>query len=210
VYNSVKNIGEKMKRNELIKMLDFLDSKEVWCFDVNMFSFFFPSESKQVRNVSLKRHAQNGIIVNVCRGFYANPRAKSMPAFPICSLARIIRSSDRFYVSYETALNNYNIISQIPFRLTLSTSGRSQTYNTPYGVIEFTYSSRVLQIFENKECARDDFLYDGLYCAAPKVALRDAIRANRNVGLIDFTEVDEAIRHFNEAVKHREKEKEAV
>jgi hypothetical protein len=193
-----------MTANNLLQMLDKLDKQKVWCFGMQTINMFFYNESKESIKKSLKRHIKNGLITRVCRGFYTNPRAKSMPVFPICSLARIIRSSDRFYVSYESALSNYNIISQIPFRLTLATSGRTQTYDTPYGVIEFTYSSRVLQVFKNKECVPDD-LYDGLYCAAPKVAVRDAIRANRNVGLIDFAEVDEAISHFD-----NKREREAI
>ena len=185
-----------MKAKELLAMLDVLDKKGVWCFDMPMFSLFFLNESQNSINHSLKRHVKNGIIVNVCKGFYANPRAKSKPAFPICSLARIIRSSDRFYVSYETALSNYGIISQIPFRLTLATSGRSQVYNTPYGVLEFTHSNRVFQVFDDKECVRSD-LYDGLFCASPKIAVRDAVRAKRNSWLIDYDEIDEATNDFN-------------
>jgi predicted transcriptional regulator of viral defense system len=176
-----------MTRNELIKMLDFLDEKGVWCFGIHIFNLFFPNEAKNIRNVSLKRHADNETIIKVCRGFYANPRARSRPSFALPQLAYIIRSREVFYLSYETALSDYGIISQMPNRLTFATTGRSQTYDTPYGILEFTHSNRNPATF-----LEDCTFYNnyGLYYANPKKAVRDALRANRNVGLIDFEEFE--------------------
>ncbi|MDR2080676.1 MAG: hypothetical protein LBP54_02160 [Campylobacteraceae bacterium] len=177
-----------MTRTELLKMLDYLDNKDVWCFDVNMFNLFFPDENKQVRNVSLKRHTKSGIIINVCRGFYANPRARSKPNFALPKLAHILRAREVFYLSYEAALSDYGIISQMPNRLTFATTGRSGEYDTPYGILEFTHSSR------NPATFLENCIYDedyGLYYANPRKAVRDALRANRNIGLIDFDELEE-------------------
>jgi predicted transcriptional regulator of viral defense system len=173
---------------ELLKTLDYLDAKGVWCFDVKMFNLFFPQESKQVRNVSLNRHVESGIIVNVCRGFYANPRARSKPNFALPKLAYILRPREVFYLSYEAALSDYGIISQMPNRLTFATTGRTGEYDTPYGILEFTHSNRDATTFL-KDCTYyEDY---GVYYANPRKAVRDAVRANRNVGLIDFDELKE-------------------
>jgi predicted transcriptional regulator of viral defense system len=187
MYNSRKNIGKSMTRNELVKMLDFLDEKGVWCFNINIFNLFFPNEAKSVRNVSLKRHADNRTILNVCRGFYANPRARSRPSFALPRLAYLIRPREVFYISYETALSDYGIISQMPNRLTFATTGRSQIYDTPYGILEFTHSTKNPAVFLEDCTFYDDY---GLYYANPRKAVKDAVRANRNVGLIDFDELD--------------------
>jgi hypothetical protein len=178
-------------------MLDYLDKQDIWCFGIQTINMFFCDESKESIKKSLKRHTKNGLITHVCRGFYANPRARSMPAFPLFVLPYIIRSSERFYVSLEKALSDYGIISQIPFRLTLVTSGRTQTYKTPYGVIEFTHSNRAIDVFYSG----DYIFYEGYgaHYASPKIAIRDALRMKRSVDLIDFDEVESAMGDFNKS-----------
>lgn len=57
--------------------------------------------------------------------------------------AATARRGDLCYVSLESALSEYGLISQIPVgRLTVMTDGRASELKTPFGLIEFTHSSR--------------------------------------------------------------------
>ncbi len=53
-------------------------------------------------------------------------------------IAPIIRPAERFYLSLETLLFEVCYISQMPNRLTFMTTGRSQIFNTPYGILKFS------------------------------------------------------------------------
>lgn len=74
------------------------------------------------------------------------------------------------------------MISQIPSRLTVMTTGRSQTFKTPYGTIEFTHTA------QTPEQLRGDLVWDPqreLWAATPARAQRDLSKARRNLGLIE-------------------------
>lgn len=174
-----------MTRKELFKVLDLTDKNGVWSFGIELLRMYFPHESNASLNVSLKRHVDSGLLVNICRNFYSNPRAKSMPAMPLYALPQLLRSSERFYLSLETALSDYGLISQMPNRLVFMTSGRSQEFKTPYGIIEFVHSNRKLSSFYDN-CKYDQ--HYGFYVADPKKAVRDAMRTKRSIDLIDFEE----------------------
>ena len=58
------------------------------------------------------------------------------------NVAKAMRRGEYNYVSLESALSEYGVISQIPMRLTVMTTGRKGEVNTPFGTIEFTHTSR--------------------------------------------------------------------
>ncbi len=100
-----------------------------------------------------------------------------------------LRPWDFSYLSLESALSEAGWISQIPSRLTLMTTGRSQIFNTPYGTIEFVHTMQA----ENK--LRNEIRFDPqreLAVATPTRALRDLKRVGRNLDLVtDVTHVIE-------------------
>lgn len=54
-----------------------------------------------------------------------------------------MRFGEHNYVSLESALSEYGLIAQIPIdRLTIMTTGRSSTYKTSFGIIEYTHTKR--------------------------------------------------------------------
>jgi len=58
-------------------------------------------------------------------------------------IAKALRRGEYNYVSLESILSEYGLISQIPMdRLTVMTTDRSGIYKTPYGVIELTHTKR--------------------------------------------------------------------
>ena len=123
------------------------------------------------------------------RGIYVNKDAVSFDPYVIERIAKALRPGEYSYVSLESMLSEYGVISQIPVdRLTLMTTGREGIYKTPYGTIEMTHTKRSpddilksTQIIEKRP----------LRVATKKTALRDLKRVGRNMNLIDEQELQD-------------------
>lgn len=92
-------------------------------------------------------------------------------------IAKTLRRGEYNYISLESALSEYGIISQIPIdRLTIMTTGRKGEYKTSYGVIEFTHTKRsVTDILDNIHSVGRP-----LRMASKQAAERDLKRVGRN------------------------------
>jgi len=120
----------------------------------------------------------------VARGLYVNPRAHSLLSDVLSALVGWLRPWDFNYLSLECVLAEAGWVSQIPFRLTVMTTGRSQTFHTPYGTIEFTHTAR------DPRQLRTDVAWDArraLWVATPALALahKDLAATRRNLGLVE-------------------------
>ncbi len=168
-----------MKAFDLLRTLDRWDSQGLWAFDLPRLELIF-DETPGSLKTALMRHAKAGIITRVTRGIYVNPRARSMPAEPLLALVSIMRPYDFSYLSLESVLSDAGWISQIPFCHTLMTSGRSGVFSTPYGVLEFTHTTRA----ENSQ----EVVFDGrrgVHVAAPERAYLDLRYVRRNLAMVD-------------------------
>ncbi|MDD4969763.1 MAG: hypothetical protein PHT07_10090 [Paludibacter sp.] len=175
-----------MTQLELQKALDFLDRQNVWAFSINMIELLFPNEAKHTIAISLSRHSKSGLVTNVCRGVYANPRASCVPQFTAEALSSIIRTGEQSYLSLETVLSESGYLSQMPNRLTFMSTGRSQTFVTPYGIIEFVHSKSDKKNFLN-DCRYDESR--GVWIASTKKASMDIKKTRRSLDLIDWEEL---------------------
>jgi predicted transcriptional regulator of viral defense system len=175
-----------MTRLELQNALDKIDKQNVWAFSLNLIQMLFPLESVHTIAISLSRHVKSGIITQACRGVYTNPRSSSVPSYSAEALAYIIRPGEQFYLSLETALSEAGYLSQMPNRLTFMTTGRSQTFNTPYGIIEFVHSGASRLTFLH-DCEYDD--RRGIWIATTRKAANDAKKTRRSLDLIDWDEL---------------------
>lgn len=175
-----------MTRLQLQAILDQLESQEVWAFSLNMVKFFCQNESEHTIAVSLSRHVKSGIIKQVCRGVYANPRSGCIPDYSTEALAWIIRSGEQFYLSLETVLSESGYLSQMPNRLTFMTTGRSQIFNTPFGILEFIHSKADRKSFL-KGCEYDE--KRGIWVASVAKAAVDAKKTKRSIDLIDWEDL---------------------
>lgn len=171
----------KMTRLELLAMLDHFNKNRLWAFNLKQIEMFFNKESKQSIQMSLNRHTRDGLIVRCAKGVYANPRGKK-PFWCLEYLAGVLRNYKTFYLSLETLLSEHSLISQMPNRLTFISQGRSQTFYTPYGIIEFTHTSTNHKNFL-KDCYFDSNRQ--IYIANTEKAINDIYRHNRSVDLYE-------------------------
>lgn len=168
-----------MQTKDLLRQLDRWDSRGIWAFTLPTLRLLFP-ESEQALLKGIGRQEKLGLIRRICRGIYVNPRARSLPPDILPALIDIIRPWDFNYMSLESVLSEAGRISQMPGRLTVMSTGRSQVFETPYGVIEFVHTKRTPE-------KTPGVTYDTsrhVYVASPETALRDLRRVGRNLDLM--------------------------
>lgn len=172
-----------MKQTLFSRRLDLLAEPGASAFSTRMLRSYFPGESEIAFKKSLERMVKSGILERVCRGAYIYVREFRRQAYKLEEIARVLRAGEYSYISQESALSEYGIISQMPLKhLTLMTTGRSQTFKTPYGTIEFTHTERVeTDILENVAQLPER----PLRIASPELALADLQRAKRNTQMVD-------------------------
>ncbi len=108
--------------------------------------------------------------------------AHSRDSHAIEHVARALRRGEYNYVSLESALSEYGVISQIPVdRLTVMTTGRKGVYGTPVGTIEFVHTKRKLSAI----LAGVVDVQRPLRLATAQTAWRDLKRVGRNTHLVN-------------------------
>jgi predicted transcriptional regulator of viral defense system len=132
--------------------------------------------------ISLFRLGKKKIIKRICRGFYANPF--NLPTLEEIS-AQIYQPS---YISLESALYSYGILSQIPQVLTCVTTRLPHTFRTNFGVIEYRQiKKRFFWGFIEKEgfliAEAEKALLDYLYLNKKEVGVR---LSDLNLSVVDM------------------------
>ncbi|MGK0665974.1 type IV toxin-antitoxin system AbiEi family antitoxin [Serratia marcescens] len=145
----------------------------------------FPAESPKTLQKSVDRLVAASILKRVAKGVYANARA-SLGGYPLESIAINLRRGEYNYISLESALSQYGVISQIPIdRLTIMSTGRSGEFVTPWGVIEITHTSKKpIDILRGSLEGRGP-----LRIATKETAIKDLFRVGRNTHLIQQGEL---------------------
>jgi predicted transcriptional regulator of viral defense system len=170
-----------VRTKELLAALERWDRAGIWAYSDKTLELMFPDQSEAALRKSLTAHCRSGLLVRVARGLYVNPRARSLPDDLLATLIPFLRPWDDNYLSLESVLSEAGWISQIPSRLTVMTTGRNQTFDTPWGIIEFVHTARV------GERLSEGVVFDErrrLYVATPERAWRDLKRVGRNQNLV--------------------------
>ncbi|RQR11325.1 type IV toxin-antitoxin system AbiEi family antitoxin [Burkholderia stagnalis] len=177
-----------MQVRKLITALDKWDNAGIWAFSSATLALIFREEPRAMLK-ALARHQKAGLIEHIARGLYVNPRARSLPPDVLSALVSFLRPWSFNYLSLESALSEAGWISQIPSRLTLMTTGRTQTFKTPYGTLEFVHTA------QKEDQLQDELVFDSrrqLPVATVKRALRDLKRVGRNLDLVRNLESENA------------------
>ncbi len=171
-----------MNRTIALKKFTEWDKQGRYVFTLADLNKIFAEDSPKTLQAGLNRLVKDGLLARPVRGIYVFNFAHSQDSYTIEHIARALRRGEYNYVSLESALSEYGIISQIPIdRLTVMTTGRKGTYATPFGTIEFTHTKRQQQdilagmVQTNRP----------LKIATPEYALRDLKRVGRNVHLVN-------------------------
>lgn len=108
----------------------FKKHKDIKIFYLNHLRLF-TGMKQHTLNVCLKRLNEKKVIQRICRGYYANPF--NLPTLE--EISSIIYSPS--YISLESALSRWGMLSQIPQILTCVTTKLPRKFNTVFGVIEY-------------------------------------------------------------------------
>ena len=171
-----------MKQLQAIQTLREFDKKGKYVFIKHDMAKLFPHDHPKALNEGLSRLVKAGLIKRACRGIYVNDHAQCFDSYALEQIAKALRRNAYNYVSLESALSEYGLISQIPLdRLTVMTTGREGVYKTSYGVIEFTHTKRtVMNILDHIQTIAGR----PLRIATKEAALRDLKRVGRNLHLL--------------------------
>lgn len=167
---------------ELFETLDRCDREHrKWLFTVHELRLLFRRGSLGNFHNQLSRMVRAGYLRRVCRGVYANDRARTRHLSRY-ALARFLRPHELIYVSRESRLCDLGYISQqMVDYLTVTTTGRSRLFTTCYGRIEYTHTARraadVLPHLKFNE-------YHGMYEADAGLAWRELRQSRRNTQLV--------------------------
>lgn len=173
---------------EVIRRLGELDRIGIIVFRNADLSSASACDSRQKVNRILADLVKNGILQRVARGVYVNRMAESKKRYLVEHIACVLRRGYFNYVSLESILSEFGVISQIMIsRITIMTTGPSGIFKTPYGIIEFTHTKRSLPDLIDRTVHLEG---RPLRLATKKSGVADLRRVGRNVNMIDLDELD--------------------
>lgn len=126
---------------------------------------------------------KKGILRRVAKGLYESTLTPPEPESAIYKIIKKLRSGVLNYLSLESQLSHTGEISQmIMDGVTVVTKGRSGTFSTPYGVIEFTHTKKPISNIAPELYFDPDIK---MYRATTKQALADLKNCNRNLHMLE-------------------------
>ncbi|EKF9988451.1 MULTISPECIES: type IV toxin-antitoxin system AbiEi family antitoxin [Vibrio harveyi group] len=164
-----------------LERLHKFDRQRIYVYTKRNLRRLFFDDSEEAFKQSLPRLIKFGVLERACRGVYVFALSRHKGGYTIEYVAKSLRRGEYNYISLESALSEYGVISQIPIdRLTVMTTGRKGVFKTPYGVIEFTHTDRCdIDILNNT------ILSDRpLRIATESAAIRDLKRVGRNTHML--------------------------
>ena len=177
-----------MKLIDAIKVLEAYDKKGRFVYKNQDLAKLLHSNTTKALAACLSRLTEKGVLIRAIKGVYVYGFSEHKTKFILEHIAKAMRRGEYTYVSLESILSEYGVISQIPIdRLTLMTTGRKGEYKTPFGVIELTHTKRSI----NDILINSVDVYRPLRIATKHAALRDLYRVGRNTHLIDKGLIDD-------------------
>lgn len=132
----------------------------------------------------LSNAVRQGVISRVAINIYINPNSPPVSTGVLEKIAQLLRWDEFIYISLESQLSLLGRISQVTMGyLSVMTTGRTGKFTTPYGVIEFTHTSRSLDELEDGVYFDPDH---GIFRAKEERALTDLRRVGRNTHMLEI------------------------
>jgi predicted transcriptional regulator of viral defense system len=178
-----------MNRGQAIEILRAWDKKGKYVFTKRELHKLFSQDSPKTFTEGINRLVKSNTLNRACRGIYVNPHALSFNSYTIEHIAKALRQGEYNYISLESVLSEYGVISQIPMdRITVMTTGREGTYKTIFGTIEYTHTKRPLADIIDGIKQIDN---RPLRIASKEIAWRDLKRVGRNINMVNLKELNE-------------------
>ncbi|ETS31841.1 protein of unknown function (DUF4095) [Photorhabdus khanii NC19] len=171
-----------MNQTTAIQRLSQFDQQGRYVFTNKDLSKLFPEDSKRAFQAGLNRLVKQCVLTRASKGVYVFALSRHKGSNTLELIAKTMRRGEYNYVSLESALSEYGVISQIPIdRLTVMTTGRKGEYKTPFGTIEFTHTKRSVADIVNhiQNVGRP------LRLVNKQTAYRDLKRVGRNTHLVE-------------------------
>jgi len=178
-----------MNRLKAIQALQLWDKKGKYVFTTRELHKIFYYDNHKTCTEGIYRLVKDNLLVRAYRGIYVNPNARSIDPYVIEHIAKALRYGEYNYVSLESLLSEYGLISQILVdRLTVMTTGRKGVCHTSYGTIEFTHTKRSISeiIHDIKQTENRP-----LRIVSKQIAWRDLKRVGRNIGMVDRDQLND-------------------
>lgn len=165
-------------------------SKTQYLFSEKDILPIFPDFTIENLRVLLSRAAKKGVLERVCKGIYLYPKVNYDTSLVLFNVAAKLRAQFFNYVSFETALSQAGIISQMPLAwISIMTRGRRGIINCGrFGSIEFIHTEK------QKEKILPELYLDKntkMWWASPRLAIQDMKDAKRSLDLINKTELEQ-------------------
>ena len=177
-----------MNQATAVQRLSAFDARGHYVYARADLAKVFHEDNRRTLQAGLDRLVSKNILLRVAKSIYVYALSRNIGGNTLEQIARTIRRGEYNYVSLESALSEYGVISQVPMdRLTVMTTGRKGECKTPFGVIEFTHTARAVSdiIDSIRGVGRP------LRMASPAAACRDLRRVGRNMHLIQEAMIDE-------------------
>lgn len=172
--------------------LENLADKEHYMFSISDFYCLFDKLSKSALTMLLSRAVKNKILVRACKGIYIYPKANYDKGYELYHIASKLRCDEFCYLSLETILSQYGIISQMPIGyISVMTTGRHGIIDCGnYGKIEFIHTKKNIEKIKSKLIY--NYKYK-LWCAKPELSYTDMRDTQRPLDLINEEILNEYI-----------------
>lgn len=172
-----------MKTLKALSQLAKSDQMGRYVFTRKDLAKYFPQDKPKAFEHGLARLVNQGFLTRACHGVYVNTNATSNDGYTLERIAKALRRGEYNYLSLESMLSEYGVISQVPLdRITVMTTGREGTYQTPFGTIEFTHTKRSVSDILGNILVQPN---RPLRLATKKAAWRDLKRVGRNTHLVN-------------------------
>lgn len=183
----------------LVKAIDILklmDQDKKFIYRNSDLRILFHQESDRKFTDTISRLVEKKVLSRVANGVFVFEYSINLDSQTIEKVALNIRRGFYNYLSLESALSEYGLISQMPINtLTIMTTGRKGMFETKWGNIEFIHTNKTPKeiISKTNYCENHELRF-----ATLQTALKDLKSVNRNLHLISLDDYEEISNEYCE------------